>query len=174
MHLLYRGVFFSESKFISIIVFIRSYIIFQVFWKILEAVILVSLIAFGGRFFKILPSIPGALLFFVLSIMFLISCAVVLGMVYSLSVEVIVVCASSSVWHLRLIKKTRYRHIFVEFQTLSSFLLLKINNMLEQVVFTLKTLCFIVNWYACSFHSEDSAIWMICFNNKWTDIMCVS
>ena len=97
MHLLYRGVFFSESKFISIIVFIRSYIIFQVFWKILEAVILVSLIAFGGRFFKILPSIPGALLFFVLSIMFLISCAVVLGMVYSLSVEVIVVCASSSV-----------------------------------------------------------------------------
>ena len=56
---------------ISIIVFIRSYIIFQVFWKILEAVILVSLIAFGGRFFKILPlirSIPGALLFFVLSI----------------------------------------------------------------------------------------------------------
>lgn len=46
------------------------------------------------------------------------------------------------------VPKKRYRHIFVEFQTLSSFLLLKINNMLEQVVFTLKTLCFIVNWYA--------------------------
>ena len=63
-------------------------------------IMVISLIAFGGRFFKILPlikSIPGALLFFVLSIMFLISCAVVFGMVYSLSVEVIVVCAFSSV-----------------------------------------------------------------------------
>ena len=63
-------------------------------------IIVISLIAFGGRFFKILPLIryiPGAVLFFVLSIMFLISCAVVLGMVYSLSVEVIVVCAFSSV-----------------------------------------------------------------------------
>ena len=35
--------------------------------------------------------------------MFLISCAVVLGMVYSLSVVVIVVCASSSVCLLRLL-----------------------------------------------------------------------
>ena len=42
-------------------------------------------------------------LFFVLSIMFLISCADVLGMVYSLSVVVIVVCGSSSVWLLRLL-----------------------------------------------------------------------
>ena len=69
-------------------------------------IIVISLIAFGGRFFKNLPlirSIPGALLFFVLSIMFLISCAAVLGMVYSLSVVVIVVCASSSAWHLRLL-----------------------------------------------------------------------
>ena len=60
-------------------------------------IIVISLIAFDGRFFKILPlirSIPGTLLFFVLSIMFLISCAVVLGMVYCLSVEVLVVCAS--------------------------------------------------------------------------------
>ena len=63
-------------------------------------IIVISLIAFGGKFFEILPlirSIPGALLFFVLSNMFLISCAVALGMVYSLSVVVIVVCASSSV-----------------------------------------------------------------------------
>ena len=63
-------------------------------------IIVISLIAFGGRFFQILPlirSIPGALLFFVLSIMFLISCADVLGMVYSLSVLIIVVCAASSV-----------------------------------------------------------------------------
>ena len=60
----------------------------------------ISLMVFGGRFFKILPlirSIPGALLFFVFSIMFLISRAVVLGMVLCLSVEVLVVCASSSV-----------------------------------------------------------------------------
>ena len=35
--------------------------------------------------------------------MFLISCAVVLGMVYCLSVEVLVVCASSSVLYLRLL-----------------------------------------------------------------------
>ena len=72
------------------------------YWILIIAlnIMVISLIAFGGRFFKILPlikSIPGALLFFVLSIMFLISCAVVFGMVYSLSVEVIVVCAFSSV-----------------------------------------------------------------------------
>ena len=48
-------------------------------------IIVTSRIAFGGRFFRILPlirSIPGALLFFVFSVMILISCAVVLGMVY--------------------------------------------------------------------------------------------
>ena len=47
-------------------------------------IMVISLIAFGGMFYKILPlirSIPGALLFFVFLIMFLISCAVVLGMV---------------------------------------------------------------------------------------------
>ena len=63
-------------------------------------IIVISLIAIGGRFFKILPlirSIPGALLFFVLSIMFLISCALVLGTVYYLSVEALMVCASLSV-----------------------------------------------------------------------------
>ena len=69
-------------------------------------IIVISLIAFGGRFFKILPlirSISGTLLFFVLSIIFLISCAVVLGMVYSLLVVIIVACASSSVGFSRLL-----------------------------------------------------------------------
>ena len=63
-------------------------------------IMVISLIAFGGSFVKILPlirSIPGALLFFVFPIMFPISCAVVLGMVYSLSAVVAVVCGSSSV-----------------------------------------------------------------------------
>ena len=61
---------------------------------------MLTLIALDGGFFKILPlirSMPGALLFFVLSIMFLISCAVVLDTVYSLSVVIIVVYASFSV-----------------------------------------------------------------------------
>ena len=55
-------------------------------------------IAFGGKFFKILPlirSIPGALLFSVFSIMILISCAVVLGMVQCLLLEVLIFYVSS-------------------------------------------------------------------------------
>ena len=53
-------------------------------FNIALSIMVTSLIALGRRFFKILPlirSIAGTLLFFVFSIMFLISCAAVLGMV---------------------------------------------------------------------------------------------
>ena len=53
-------------------------------FKIALNIIVIKRIILGGRFFDILPlirSIPGALLYFVFSIMILISCTIVLGMV---------------------------------------------------------------------------------------------
>ena len=55
MHLLYRGVFVSETKlvypvldFLSLLLFLSGHILFlPVFWKILEAVILVCKMQFG-------------------------------------------------------------------------------------------------------------------------------
>ena len=121
-------------------------------------IIIVSLIAFGGRIFKIFPLIksnPGALLVFVALIKSIYSCAVVLSMVQRLSVVLLAFSTSSFVYHLGILLLISYgENVFCRcFENSSACSSLLLAHVLS--IFLIAGIDFIVfSTFLVTFHRE--------------------